>query len=68
MDQCEALRVAYSPDLFVTRDTPPTFIYHTFTDKTVPVEQTLRFYNALVKAGVPSEMHIFANRALAKRD
>jgi acetyl esterase/lipase len=61
MDRCEALRTAYSPDLFVTKDTPPTFIYHTFTDQTVPVEQSLRFYDALVKAGVPSEMHIFAN-------
>jgi acetyl esterase/lipase len=61
MDRCEALRTAYSPDLFVSKDTPPTFIYHTFTDKTVPVEQSLRFYDALVKAGVPSEMHIFAN-------
>jgi len=61
MDQCEALRAAYSPDLFVTKDTPPTFVYHTFTDQTVPVEQSLRFYEALVKAGVQSEMHIFAN-------
>jgi len=61
MDQCEALRAAFSPDLFVTKDTPPTFIYHTFTDGTVPVEQPLRFYDALVKAGVPSELHIFAN-------
>jgi acetyl esterase/lipase len=61
MDRCEALRTAYSPDLFVTKDTPPTFMYHTFTDQTVPVEQGLRFYEALIKAGVPSEMHIFAN-------
>jgi acetyl esterase/lipase len=61
MDRCEALRVAYSPDLFVTKDTPPTFWFHTFSDKTVPVEQGLRFYEALVKAGVPAEAHIFAN-------
>jgi len=61
MDQCEALRASYSPDLFVTRDTPPTFWYHTFNDKSVPVEQGLRFYEALVKAGVPAEAHIFAN-------
>jgi acetyl esterase/lipase len=61
MDRCEALRTAYSPDLFVTRETPPTFIYHTFNDQTVPVEQALRFYGALVKAGVPSEIHVFAN-------
>jgi acetyl esterase/lipase len=61
MDKCEALRLAYSPDLFVTKETPPTFWYHTFTDQTVPVEQGMRFYEALVKAGVPSEAHIFAN-------
>jgi acetyl esterase/lipase len=61
MDQCEALRAAYSPDLFVTKDTPPTFWFHTFNDQTVPVEQGLRFYEALVKAGVPAEAHIFAD-------
>jgi acetyl esterase/lipase len=60
MDRCEALRTAYSPDLFVTRETPPTFLFHTFDDETVPVEQGLRFYQALVKAGVPAEAHIFA--------
>jgi len=47
----------------VTKETPPTFIYHTFNDQTVPVEQSLSFYEALVKAGVPSEMHIFASGA-----
>jgi acetyl esterase/lipase len=60
MDRCEELRKAYSPDLFVSKDTPPTFWYHTFDDETVPVEQGLRFYEALVKAGVPAEAHIFA--------
>ena len=63
MDRCEALRLAYSPDLFVTKDTPPTFWYHTFDDQTVPLEQGLRFYDALVKAGVPAEAHIFAHGA-----
>lgn len=61
MDRCAALTAAYSPDLFVTKDTPPTFWYHTFSDQTVPVEQGLKFYEALVKAGVPSEAHIFAS-------
>lgn len=59
MDRCEELRKAYSPDLYVTKDTPPTFWYHTFNDQTVPVEQGLRYYEALVKAGVPAEAHIF---------
>ena len=61
MDRCEALRAAYSPDLFVTKETPPTFWFHTFNDETVPVEQGLRYYEALVKAGVPAEAHIFEN-------
>ena len=61
MDRCEALRAAYSPDLFVTKDTPPTFLMHAFADDTVPVEQGLRFYAALVKAGVPSEAHFFSH-------
>ena len=61
MDQCEALKAAYTPELFVTKDTPPTFMYHTYTDQTVPVQQALGFFNALVKAGVPAEMHVFAN-------
>jgi acetyl esterase/lipase len=60
MDQCEALRTAYSPDLFVSKDTPPTFWFHTFNDETVPLEQGLSFYAALMKAGVPAEAHIFA--------
>src|SRR5579871_954337 len=63
MDQCEALRTAYSPDLFVTAKTPPTFWYHTADDQTVPVEQGLRFYEALIKAGVPAEGHIFPHGA-----
>lgn len=61
MDRCEALRKEFSPDLFVTKDTPPTFWFHTFDDTTVPLEQGLRFYDALVKAGVPAEAHIFAH-------
>ena len=61
MYQCEQLKTAYMPELFVTKETPPTFMYHTYTDQTVPVQQALGFYNALVKAGVPAEMHVFAN-------
>jgi len=59
-ERCEELRKAFSPDLFVTKGTPPTFIYHTTADETVPVEQGLAMYNALLKAGVPAEIHIFA--------
>ena len=61
MDKCEELRKAYSPDLFVTAKTPPTFWVHTENDQTVPIEQGLRFYEAEVKAGVPAEAHVFEN-------
>jgi acetyl esterase/lipase len=61
MDRCEALRMAYSPELFVDRNTPPTFWYHTADDGLVPVDQGLRFYEALLKAGVPAEGHIFTH-------
>ena len=50
-----------SNDLRVTAQTPPTFLFHTTADATVPVENSVRFYMALRKAGVPAEMHIFQN-------
>lgn len=43
----------------VSPDTPPTFLVHTTEDEAVPVENSLRFYRALLEAGVPTEMHIF---------
>jgi acetyl esterase/lipase len=60
-NQCDSLRAKYDPILFVTKDTPPTFIYQTFADKTVSPEATIDFYQALFKAGVPSELHVFVN-------
>jgi acetyl esterase/lipase len=62
-DKCDALRAKYDPILFVTKDTPPTFIYQTFADKTVSPAATVDFYQALLKAGVPSELHVFVNGA-----
>ncbi|HVO99652.1 MAG TPA: alpha/beta hydrolase [Bryobacteraceae bacterium] len=50
-----------SNDERVTAQTPPTFLFHTTTDATVPVENSVRFYMALRKAGVPAELHIFQN-------
>src|SRR5579883_2619975 len=48
-----------SNELQVTAQTPPTFLFHTTEDKTVPVENSVLFYMALRKAGVPAEMHIY---------
>jgi acetyl esterase/lipase len=48
-----------SPELHVTAQTPPTFLVTTSEDTTVPPENTMDFYRALRKAGVPAELHIF---------
>ncbi len=48
-----------SNELQVTAQTPPTFLFHTTTDQAVPVENSIMFYMALRKAGVPAEMHIY---------
>ena len=43
----------------VTKETPPTFLVHTANDAGVPVENSLHFAEALRKAGVAFEMHIY---------
>ena len=50
-----------SGELAVTKQTPPAFLFHTNADTTVPAENSLYYYLALRKAGVPAEMHIFEN-------
>jgi acetyl esterase/lipase len=43
----------------VTAATPPTLLIHTQEDATVPVENSIRFYQALTRAKVPAEMYLF---------
>lgn len=43
----------------VTAKTPPTFLFATTADPGVPVENSVMFYLALRKAGVPAEMHLY---------
>jgi acetyl esterase/lipase len=43
----------------VTHDTPPAFIVTTTDDGTVPVENSVMFYQALRAASVPAELHVF---------
>ncbi len=48
-----------APEVAVTENTPPTLLIQT-EDDNVPVENSLYYYLALKKAGVPSEMHLYA--------
>jgi acetyl esterase/lipase len=50
-----------SPINYVSKDTPPMFLWATRDDDTVPVNQTLAMALALEEAGVPCETHIFEN-------
>lgn len=43
----------------VTSQTPPTFLFSTTNDSAVPVMNSVLFYEALLRAGVPAEIHIF---------
>jgi acetyl esterase/lipase len=46
-------------DKQVSRETPPTFLFHTSGDTAVPPENSVLFYMALHAKGVPAEMHIY---------
>jgi acetyl esterase/lipase len=58
-EKCKAWETVYTPSLHVSSTTPTTFIYSTTDDQTVPVSASVDFYSALIKAGVPAEMHLF---------
>jgi acetyl esterase/lipase len=54
--------LALNPDIriHVTRQTPPTFLLQNEDDHVDRVEDSLSYYSALKKAGVPVEMHLYA--------
>ena len=53
--------LAFNPDIHVTRNTPPTFLLQAETDSVDNVNQALVYYIALKNAGVPTEMHLYAD-------
>jgi acetyl esterase/lipase len=53
------LAKSLSGERAVTRETPPTFLFQTSEDTTVPAENAVHYYLALRKAAVPAEMHVF---------
>ena len=51
--------IRFSNEMQVNEKTPPAFMVHSADDKTVPVKNSMVYYEALVKYGIPSELHIF---------
>jgi acetyl esterase/lipase len=58
-ETCKQDEEKYTPSRHVTAQTPATFIYSTTDDRTVPISASVDFYNALIAASVPAELHIF---------
>jgi acetyl esterase/lipase len=55
----DELKHRWSVDEQVRKDTPPTFLVHSTADTTVPVENSLLFFQAMRRAKAPIEMHLY---------
>ena len=61
------LLASLSNEKQVTKETPPTFLFHTDADTGVPPENSVMFYLALRRAGVPAELHIYEQGTSRRR-
>ncbi len=43
----------------VTKDTPKSFIWHTYEDASVPVQNAMLFATALIQEGITTELHVY---------
>ncbi|MGK9219152.1 MULTISPECIES: alpha/beta hydrolase [unclassified Microbacterium] len=66
LDAPVAARAALDADALVDERTPPTFLWHTAADEAVPVTHALAYTRALVRHGVPADLHVFAEGAHGK--
>ena len=63
-DQPDPDLVKYlSNETQVTSNTPPCFVWHTWEDKAVKLENSLEFAAALQRAGVPFDLHVYQKGA-----
>lgn len=53
------VRAATSVERLVTRRMPPTFVWHTVADESVPLEHPYRLARALARHGVPHSLHVY---------
>lgn len=58
-DDYEKLAKKFNVDHLVTKQTPPAFLWHTFSDGSVPVLNSLSYAEAMNRCKVPVELHIF---------
>ena len=53
------LSAYFSNELQVTKDTPPAILIHSSDDTSVPVDNSISYYKALLKYNIPAELHIY---------
>lgn len=58
-NQTEELLEFNSLEKQVTKDTPKSFIWHTFEDTSVPVQNAMLFAGALIQEGITTELHVY---------
>ena len=58
-DDYENLKEEVSLEMFVRKDTPPVFLWHTREDGSVPVENSLLLAEALCRQGIAFELHVW---------
>jgi dipeptidyl aminopeptidase/acylaminoacyl peptidase len=61
--QTAALKLNLSNHLMVNKDTPPTFLMHTYEDTVVPVENSLLFAQACAEHKVPFALQVYEKGA-----
>ena len=59
LNPSEKAIIRFSNEKQINEKTPPAFMVHSADDKTVPVKNSMVYYEALVKFGIPSELHVF---------
>ena len=57
--QDEQAHLPFGAERWVNPQTAPAFIWHTFTDPAVPVQNSLIMAQALAQNGVPAEVHLY---------
>ena len=51
--------LSQSLEELVTDQTPKAFVWHTYEDEAVPLENSLQFFTAMRRCGVPGELHVY---------
>ena len=59
LNPSEEMVELFSNETQISERTPPTLLIHSMDDKAVPVQNSLVFYEGLVKMNIPAEMHLY---------